>query len=1211
MELWDNEDRKGEEEIGDYMIPIWLSPMLRWKEFDKFKKSVRGGKTPASVFGLSESQKLHTVASLVHPLEGQCLYITYSEEQAVKAYEDMSFFYPDQVLLFSKREVFFYKVEAYSPDVMMQRLKVLEKLACGYPIIVIASIEAVLFCQTPLKVFKEHIFTLKVGDETSVSGLAKKLVQMGYNKVDIVEGPGQFSMRGGIFDIFPLTSDKPYRIEFFDEEVDSIRYFDPVSQRSIEKTEELYISPARELVLEKESLKDGIAKIKQSLKLSMERLESIRENAKENIQGKINELIEKMEEGIYDETLENYLPFFYPQGTTILQYLDSSALVVLDEPARIRERFEGWKHEFEEHFVRLLQSGEVLPEQANIFISYDDFLAGLKEFQHVSVQALPRVSPDITPKITYHFMSRTIPAYQGKLELLADDIKFWKERKYSVILLSGSQPRGEGLASNLTDYGIEVTLQGGRDGEIVPGQVIVIPGSISKGFEYSEGKFVLVSDNEIYGVAKRRNRVKPSKAKRKKIEAFTDLKVGDYVVHENHGIGKYLGIKSLVVDGQKRDYLYIKYSGTDTLYVPTDQMDLIQPYIGLDDKKPRLSKLGGAEWQKTKNKVRQSIQKLAFDLLKLYAAREAAVGYSFSEDTPWQKQFEDMFPYEETPDQLRAIEEIKRDMESSKIMDRLLCGDVGYGKTEVAIRAAFKAVMDGKQVAVLAPTTILAQQHYNTFERRFEDFPITVQVLSRFKTPAEQKQIIKGIREGNIDVIIGTHRLLGKDVKYKDLGLLIIDEEQRFGVGHKETLKNIKKNVDVLTLTATPIPRTLHMSLIGIRDISVIETPPEDRYPVQTYVVEYNESLIRDAILREVQRGGQVYFVYNRVKSMEFMADRLRELVPEISIGIAHGQMSERILEKVMMDFYDQKFDLLLCSTIIENGLDLPNVNTIIVYDADYYGLSQLYQLRGRVGRSNRLAYAYFVYRKDKILSEAAEKRLQAIKEFTEFGAGFKIAMRDLEIRGAGNILGPQQHGHMAAVGYDLYCKLLEETVRSMKGEEIAVEIETSVDIKVDAYIEAEYISMESQRIEIYKRIAAIEDLQDKYDLEEELEDRFGDIPVPVQNLIDIAYIKALGKKMKIVEITHRGSGVFLKFADKKALDPRNLMIILNENQNKVSLEKREDLVLKIKLDEASPAKALGEAKSFLEKIIGLHRDKTSDIIEKSTAYKVAKGKDE
>ncbi|NLI60636.1 MAG: transcription-repair coupling factor, partial [Clostridiales bacterium] len=804
---------------------------------------------------------------------------------------------------------------------------------------------------------------------------------------------------------------------------------------------------------------------------------------------------------------------------------------------------------------------------------------------------LPKSVPDYSPKSIYKFASRGIPSYHGKMAMLVEDLEFWHQKKYSVILFAGSDSRAHSLVSHLYDRGIEAVFSPNLEGGIPQGQILVVPTSISAGFEYPEARFALISDQEIYGVGKGKKQGPAPSMKKSKLDPFTDLKVGDYVVHETHGIGKYLGIETLVVNDQKRDYLNIKYGGTDRLYIPTDQVDIIQPYIGVDDKPPRLSKLGGSEWQKIKSRARKSVQKLAMDLVELYAAREASQGYQFSPDTPWQDQFEDMFPYEETPDQTRAIKDIKRDMESSRVMDRLLCGDVGYGKTEVAIRAAFKAVMDGKQVALLAPTTILAQQHFNTFASRFQDFPIKVQVISRFRTPAQQRDILKALKQGNVDIIIGTHRLLSKDVIFKDLGLLIVDEEQRFGVGHKESIKDLKKDLDVLTLTATPIPRTLHMSLIGIRDISTIETPPEDRLPVQTYVVEYNDALIRDAIIREVQRGGQVYFVYNRVRSMESMAERLRKLVPEIKIRMGHGQMSESVLEKVMLDFYDKKFDVLLCSTIIESGLDIPNVNTIIVYDADHYGLSQLYQLRGRVGRSNRMAYAYLTYRRDKILSEVAEKRLRTIKEFTEFGSGFKIAMRDLEIRGAGNILGPQQHGHMAAVGYELYCKLLDESIRKLQGEEPEKPIEVTIDIKVNGYIEDDYIPLEGQKIEIYKKIAAIENLQDKYDIEEELEDRFGDIPESVANLVDIAYIKALAGRFGIVEAFHKDKELILRLSRTKPLDSRHLMIILNENRNKLIYDGSRLPMLRMILDNSNPSTALIAAKDILEQLQALQED--------------------
>ena len=1174
---------------GDYLTVKWLDPMMRWDEFTRLRKAVREAKGPTLVFGLSESQKSHAVSSLLYPVDRQCLYVTYSDIQAKKVYEDIEFYLGDRAMHLPPRDIVFYDVAAHSTQLSGQRLKVLEALVLGKQQVVVTSIEALLCIQTPPSIFKEGLISIEVGQELSMEGLAHDLVGIGYERVSNVEGRGQFSIRGGILDIYPMTQDSPCRIEFFGDEVDSIRHFDVLSQRSTDKLNSLSISPARELVLSRDILNQGIARIKKDLTKTIDKSKNPKD---EKLKEKIGALIEGIEEGVFYKNLENYFPFFYPDRNTILDYIDSSAVIVLDEPSRIKEGFESWEHGFTEQFKTLLEDREVLPEQSKLFIGYDELLSGIEKYNQLALQALPRTVPGYSPKSIYNFSSRGIPSYHGKIDVLVEDLKYWRDHNYSVILFAGNTSRAKNLVSNLYDKSIDAIFSPTIEGTILERQIVVLAESISAGFEYPEGRFALVSDKEIYGVGKDK-KARKAPSKKSKLDPFTDLKVGDYVVHETHGIGKYLGIETLVVNNQKRDYLNIKYSGTDRLYIPTDQVDVIQPYIGVDDKPPKLSKLGGTEWQRTKNKVRQSVQKLAIDLVELYAKREAAQGFQFSPDTPWQRQFEDMFPYEETPDQERAIKDIKRDMESSKVMDRLLCGDVGYGKTEVAIRAAFKAVMDGKQVALLAPTTLLAHQHFNTFTSRFEDFPVKIQVLSRFKTPAQQRDILKSLKQGNIDIIIGTHRLLSKDVAFKDLGLLIVDEEQRFGVGHKETIKNIKKNVDVLTLTATPIPRTLHMSLIGIRDISIIETPPEDRLPVQTYVVEYNDALIRDAIMREVHRGGQVYFVYNKVRSMERMAERLRKLVPEVKIRMAHGQMSESVLEKVMLDFYDKKFDVLLCSTIIESGLDIPNANTVIIYDADHFGLSQLYQIRGRVGRSNRLAYAYLTYRKDKILSEVAEKRLRAIKEFTEFGAGFKIAMRDLEIRGAGNILGPQQHGHMAAVGYELYCKLLEEAIRNLKGEQPKKTVDVTIDIKVNAYIDNEYIPSEGQKIEIYKKIAAIESLQDKYDVEEELEDRFGDMPSPVINLVNIAYIKALASKFSIVEITHKDREVILKLSDPKAIDSRLLMRILNENRNRLSYDGRRIPMLKISLPNTNPTTALTETKNILEQLHKLHQEQS------------------
>lgn len=1165
------------------MVPIWLKPMEEWPQFDNLRQSVARLSGVTSVTGVSEAQKCHLASCVIYPLERPCLFITYNELQANKFYEDFKFFFPRETVLFPQREIMLYNAAAHSHEVIGQRLSVLQRILSGENLLIVASIDALLTPNMPPEDFKESLIRIKEGDECDPQELAKRVVSLGYERVETVEGSGQFSVRGGIFDIFPLTSDKPARIDFFDEFVDSVTTFDPLSQRSDDRIGEVIIPPAGELILSRDELTAGKAEMERSLK---KLISSARQGPgldADKLKSRLEQVWADIDSGIISDTLFNYFPFFCKNPSTLIGYLGSDATIIVDEPSRIREHTVNIASEFEEHFKELFLHGEVLPEQAGLLINYTDLLAEIASSKCMVVQALPRTNIGLEPKRIFQVTSRSVAGYQGKPELLADDIRYWKSKAYSVLLLSGTRQKGEGLRSVIREYGIEAVVLDGPGNEIYPGQVVIIPGTLSKGFEYVESRFAFVADSDIFGVQKRKRAVK--KRAKKPLDPFTDLKVGDYVVHENHGIGRYLGIEKLTVNGVERDYLNVQYAGTDRLYIPTDQMGLIQPYIGLDDKEPRLSKLGGAEWQKAKNKARQSVKELAIDLVKLYAEREATTGFEFSKDTDWQLQFEEAFPYEETPDQLQSIAEIKNDMESKKVMDRLLCGDVGYGKTEVAIRAAFKAVMDEKQVAVLVPTTILAQQHYNTFVSRFGEFPFKIEVLSRFKTAKEQKEILKALKEGNIDVIIGTHRLLSKDVKFKDLGLLIVDEEQRFGVGHKEQIKELKKNIDVLTLTATPIPRTLHMSLVGIRDISIIETPPEERYPVQTYVVEYSDSLVRDAVLREVQRGGQVYFVYNHVKTMEKMAERLRELLPDIRIATAHGQMSETMLEKIMLAFYEREYDLLLCSTIVENGLDIPNVNTLIVYDADRFGLSQLYQLRGRVGRSNRIAYAYLTYKKDKILNEVAEKRLQAIKEFTEFGSGFKIAMKDLEIRGAGNLLGAEQHGQMAAVGYELYCKLLDETIRSLKGEYEPKAPDAVIDLRLDAFIDSSYIRQESRKIEMYKRIAAIEDLGDKYDVEEELVDRFGDIPPETQNLIYIAYTKALATKFGFSEISQQGRQVRMKLRQDKGLDPRQLMVILNENRDILRYTGTNPPVLNILLKEENGSAALQAARSILERI--------------------------
>lgn len=1170
------------------MSNLLLDSLESLGEYQRLIKAVRGGHGPASVFGLSETQKCHIIAALSQGISSVMLLVTYNDMQASKIVDDLTFFVGDQVALFPAREISFYQIAAHSTDITAQRLKVIEDILKGQTRFVVASIEALQSRLVPVDTFIKSIQKFVVGQVIPLNELIAWLVSAGYERVDVVEGKGQCSIRGGIVDIYPMTVEHGYRFEFFDDEIDSIREFDAASQRSIQKVKEVEILPVLEVPLDSEHRVSGILRLEEHIHSRLRKTKG-KEGEKEarKLAERIRERIDILKEDRYFEGFETYLPFFFDTQNTILDYLDASTLIFLDEPPRIRERAINIDLEFEESYKGLLEKGEILPLQAEMLVSYDTFLHQCLQHTIVTFQMLARAVVDIKPQGIYHFTTRSMHSFHGQMEMLIEELKSWKSKGYRTVILTGTRSRGQRLVQTLEDYDLPVVFSETQERQMQPGEILILAGTLNKGFEYPDMKFALICDEEIFGVQKKKTRVKGKKIG-EKIAFFTDLKVGDYIVHENHGIGIYTGIEKLVVEGKSRDYLLIRYGGGDKLYVPTDQMSLIQRYIGMGEKEPKLTKMGGAEWQRAKSKVKESIKEMADDLIKLYATRYAVKGYAFGKDTPWQRQFEDNFEYEETPDQLQCIEEIKKDMETDKPMDRLLCGDVGYGKTEVAIRGAFKAVMDGKQVAILVPTTILAQQHYNTILQRFADFAITTDVLSRFKSSSEQKTILKNLKEGKIDIVVGTHRLLGKDVGFKDLGLLIIDEEQRFGVAHKETLKGLKKNVDVLTLTATPIPRTLHMSMVGIRDMSIIDNPPEERYPVQTYVVEYQESLIRDAIVRELQRGGQVYFVYNRVRSIDRFAEMLKVLVPEARIVIGHGQINENRLEDVMMDFYDREYDVLLCTTIIETGLDIPNVNTIIIYDADRFGLSQLYQLRGRVGRSNRLAYAYLTYRKDKILSEVAEKRLFAIKEFTEFGSGFKIAMRDLEIRGAGNILGAEQHGQMSAVGYDLYCKLLEETIRSMKGEIFQEKVETIIDIRMDAYIPQHYIQDEGQKIEIYKKIAGIRSRNDRDDVDEEIEDRFGDVPPSVRNLILVAYLKVLATTLHIGTISQRREEMIMRFREGAKLDPLVLLKVLNEYRNQITLSATQPTYLTWKWKDAMIEKMVQEAIVFFEKIIDL-----------------------
>jgi transcription-repair coupling factor (superfamily II helicase) len=979
-----------------------------------------------------------------------------------------------------------------------------------------APVEAMLRCLTPPEQFKAAVLRLAVGDQIDLEKLVYDLSGMGYERVELIEGRGQFARRGGILDIFPMTAHRPYRLEFFDDEVDTIRRFNIASQRSEEKVSELVLFPASELIADAANRAKARQRFEREYLTQCRKLEETGEpGALQQLREKYGAILDSFDG--YFNGIEQFMPYFYPETVTLLDYLPEQTPVYLDDPLRLKEVVELSQRERAGTYSELLVKGKLLPGQLRTYTDWEHLSAGLDSRPAICSSLLPRRPGFIAIQQSFNLPGKPVPSFLGKLELLAEELRHWRSAGYAVVLYVSGQQRAQQMLHSFREHNIDAFYANSLQGHVRPGNVVLANGHIESGFDLPFCRLVVLTEGDIIGRCKKASR----EVKRTdKLAPFVDLKTGDYVVHVHHGIGRYLGVTPLNIQGIKKEYLLIKFAGEDKLYVPVDQVGLIQKYLGGEGEAPRLSRLGGAEWAKAKSKVKAAVREMAQDLLKLYAARETIKGYAFSKDTVWQSEFEAAFPFEETPDQLRAVNEIKADMESPRPMDRLLCGDVGYGKTEVALRAAFKAVMDGKQVALLAPTTILAQQHYNTFLERFKGFPVNIDVLSRFRSPREQRQVLRELGKGMVDIVIGTHRLLQDDVKFKDLGLMIVDEEQRFGVAHKEKLKLISKNVDVVTLSATPIPRTLQMSLVGMRDTSILETPPENRYPVQTYVLEEDPALIREAIRREMGRGGQVFYVYNRIFDMERVANWLLDLVPEARIAVAHGQIKEDVLEKLMLDFMNHEYDVLLCTTIIENGLDIPNVNTLIVKDSGMMGLAQLYQLRGRVGRSNRVAYAYFTYRKDKSLGEAAEKRLAAIREFTELGSGFKIAMRDLEIRGAGNILGVEQHGHIAAVGFDLYSRLLEEEVREAKGEEAAVPAETSIELPVEAYIPDAYIPDTNQKVAIYKRIASFDSLEEIPDMEDELVDRYGDLPAPVNNLLAVARIRVLAGKLKIKSIS-------------------------------------------------------------------------------------------
>lgn len=1102
-------------------MKTFYAPLSELAGIEQLKKDFEVTGQPVMISGCIDTQKIHLVHAAVNDYRFR-LIITGDEAKAREMQEDSRFFDKSSIY-YPAKDFIFYSADVHGNQLAGERLRCIQKIIAAQDnkinITVITTIDGCVDMLMPLQRYRDNIIHFKNSDIIDTEKLISKLVGIGYTRVPMIDGQGQFAVRGGIIDIFSYRDETPVRIELWDDEIDSIRFFDVESQRSVEKIQTYDAFPATEWILSEDEIDEGFAKVKDEVEKQLVTLGNDKKKKTQQEMDACNRLRHAYADFERTRDYSKFILSFTDEIEGFTDYFPKDETVfVLDEPDRIMERMELISYEYEESMKNRLEGGYVVASQTKLMRPVAEVYKNMQSSRLMLLSSLDYKPKMLKPADYLRIDARSISSYNNSFEYLADDINKYKRTGYRVVLVCNSRTRAARIVADLEELGTQSYFSEDYDKEIMPGTVMVTYGNIHRGFEYPLIGFVIITENDIFTSRTRKKQKK--KYEGRSIAGFNELNVGDYVVHEMHGLGVYKGIEKITVEGVEKDYIKIEYAGNSNLYVLATQLDRLQKYAASDtEKKPKLNKLGSVEWNKTKAKVHGAVEEIAKDLVELYSIRQNQKGYAFGPDTVWQKEFEEMFPYEETDDQLNAIADTKADMESTRIMDRLICGDVGYGKTEVAIRAAFKAVQEGKQVAYLVPTTILAQQHFNTFEQRMKNFPLKVAQLSSFRTNKEIKETLADLKKGFVDVVIGTHRLLSKDVEFKDLGLLIIDEEQRFGVAHKEKIKKLKNNIDVLTLSATPIPRTLHMSLVGIRDMSVLEEPPVDRVPIQTFVTEHNDEMIREAINRELARGGQVYYVYNRVRSIDEAAAHIQELVPQANVAFAHGQMEKRELEKIMVDFINGDIDVLISTTIIETGMDISNVNTMIIEDADKFGLSQLYQLRGRVGRSNRTAYAFLLYRRDRMLTEVAEKRLSAIREFSDFGSGFKIAMKDLEIRGAGNVLGKSQHGHMAAVGYDLYCKMLNEAVNDLKGIKNEYSFETNVDLSVDAYIPSTYIKSEYQKLDIYKRIAAIESEEELSDMKDELVDRYGSLSTPAVNLLNIALIKSMAHKIGIMEM--------------------------------------------------------------------------------------------
>ena len=1108
-------------------MKLLVNQIFENKEAAALPGLLESGGLPALVSGLSAVHRANLAAGL-RLQSGAPLFVLCPDDTTAENFaNDLRSMLGEEVTCLGMRDFTFYSTEAASRQAEQKRLAALFALAEGRSAVTVASIPGLIQRTLPPETLRRAAFELDAGGSYPIEDVEAALLRCGYTRTEQVEGPGQFARRGGILDFFSPSEHEPVRIEFWGDDVDSMGHFDVASQRRTESLERCVILPAAETLPEMTAGgRDALCREIESFAEKYGRRRTS-ENAAA-LCATLRADADRLRGAALISDADRYLPVIYPMASAA-DYIPEDALIIFDQPGRCGERARDYTKQLAEDIRELTRRGVLAMSPDAFYLSWEALIKRLEDFPVYMAEAFTVGRSPLPPRTITSIPAKQLPSYAGSAQAAADDVALYLKQDYRVVVLAADERRAKVLQDFFMGKDIRALIYKEINKLPEPGSCAICIGSVSAGMEYPGIRLAVLTDAQLIRNKTRKKSEKKLPPGRQKIESCADLSVGDYVVHENHGIGRFAGIVKMQVDGLERDYIKICYAGTDSLYVPATQLDMVSKYTGAGEEKPvKLSKMGGTEWAKTRARAKSAAKDMAKKLIALYAERQRLPGYAFSPDSEWQREFEDNFGYTETDDQLRSIAEIKRDMEASVPMDRLLCGDVGFGKTEVALRAVMKCVLSGKQAAILVPTTVLAQQHYQTALQRFFGFPVNIAVMSRFKTGNQASKVLSDLATGKCDLVIGTHRLLSKDVKFKNLGLLVVDEEQRFGVTHKEHIKELARGVDVLTLSATPIPRTLNMAMSGIRDMSTLEEPPEDRLPVQTFVMEHDWGIIADAIRRELQRGGQVYYLHNRIDDIERTARKISDLLEDVTVGVAHGQMDKNMLANVMENVANGQIQVLVCTTIIETGIDIPNVNTLIIEDADHLGLAQLHQIRGRVGRSTRRASAYLTFKRDKVLTEVAEKRLNAIRDFAAFGSGFKIAMRDLEIRGAGNLLGAEQSGHMIDVGYDMYMKLLSEAVLEARGIEVPARADCSADLAVAANIPDRYIPSQEQRMDIYRRIALIRTEDEADDLTDELIDRFGDPPPGVNALIHVALLRGEAGKAGVTDISQKQG--YLKF---------------------------------------------------------------------------------